>query len=489
MFFISEGMKLLLLLLIGIPLLSAGIVRLAGHRMALLLAFISSLISAGLTIALLFNWPAHSGFHYLISYPWITSLGISFRLGMDGLGALMILLTNGMIVLILLSSFGRERARPATYFTLILLMQFAMNGVFLALDGFLFYVFWELALIPVWLISWLWGGSDSVRITMRFFIYTLTGSLLMLAAIIYLGIQSGEYNFSLEAFYQLKLSENQQALIFWLLFAAFAVKIPVFPFHSWQPDAYTDSPTQGSMLLSGIMLKMGLYGILRWLLPVVPDAVARYGHLVMVLAITGIVYASLMALAQTDFKRMIAYSSMAHVGLITAGLFSLKAEAIHGASLQMLAHGVNVVGLFFIADLLMHRMKTHQMNELGGLVHEQRWLAIFFLVLVLASIALPLTNAFAGEFMLLTGLYQYSPWTAFFAGLTVVLGAIYMLRAYKSIMLGMPHEKRNRFVTLMTSEILLLAILAILIFAAGIYPQGLLHLSGTMDTNILNRLN
>lgn len=482
-------MNTALLILLILQLLSAGVVKLSGNGKAWTVAFISSLLSLAITVIMLIRLPLDNAFHYTTSFEWVKSLGITFSTGIDGLGGLMLLLTNGLIPLILLSACNRETEKASSYFSLIILMQFALNGVFTARDGFVFYVFWELALIPIWLICWMWGDKNSTRITLRFFIYTLTGSLFMLAAIIYMGIQSNDYSFSLDAFYKLKLSDSQQAFVFFCMMAAFAIKIPVFPFHSWQPDTYTDSPTQGTMLLSGIMLKMGLYGIIRWLIPVVPGAVDEYGHYIITLSVIGIVYGSLMALAQTDFKRMIAYSSIAHVGLITAGLFTLKAEAMQGGIVQMMAHGINVVGLFFIADILMHRMKTRNMKELGGLAHTQRWFSVFFLIILLGSVALPLTNGFIGEFMLLTGIYQYGVWTTVFAGLTVILGAVYMLRAYKAIMLGEKHGRNEQFQPLMKNETAVLVIISIIIFITGIYPSFILKFSGSIAGNIHNLIH
>jgi NADH-quinone oxidoreductase subunit M len=473
---------LLILLLFQLP--AAGAVKLSGNRKAWTIAFVSSLLSLVLTVLILLRLPADHAFHFATSFHWIKSLGISFSTGIDGLSALMLLLTNGLVPLILLTSKHRETEHAASYFSLIILMQFALNGVFTARDGFLFYVFWELALIPIWLICWLWGGKNSARITLRFFIYTLTGSLFMLIAVIYLGIYNPEYSFSLDSFYQLKLTGKEQAFVFCCMMAAFAIKIPVFPFHTWQPDTYTDSPTQGTMLLSGIMLKMGLYGIIRWLLPIVPDAVEQYGHYIIILAVTGIIYSSLMAMAQTDFKRMVAYSSIAHVGLITAGVLTLKPEAVQGGLVQMMAHGVNAIGLFFIADILMHRMGTRTMKELGGLAHSQRWFSVFFLIILLGSIALPLTNGFVGEFMLLTGIFQYGAWTALFAGLTVILGAVYMLRAYKAIMLGEKHGRNERFHPLTKSEMAVLAIISAIIIITGIYPEVFFRFSGNIAGNM-----
>lgn len=292
-------------------------------------------------------------------------------------------------------------------------MQFALVGVFTSLDGFLFYIFWELALLPIWFICLLWGGADRIRITLKFFIYTLSGSLFMLVALIYLYLQTPlPHTFSLDSFYELALTPSQQGWIFWGFFLAFAIKIPIFPLHTWQPDTYTNTPTQGTMLLSGIMLKMGLYGIIRWMVPVIPDGIAEWAWLAMGLSVVGIVYASAMAIAQKDFKRLIAYSSIAHVGLIAAGIFSMNMMGMQGAVFQMLSHGVNAVGLFFIADILIDRYGNREMKDMGGIAHVSSPFAITFTIILLGSVALPLTNGFVGEFMLLNGVFQYSGWLA-----------------------------------------------------------------------------
>jgi NADH-quinone oxidoreductase subunit M len=365
-------------------------------------------------------------------------------------------------------------------------MQFALTGVFTALDGFLFYVFWELALLPIWFICLVWGGPESARITLRFFLYTLAGSLLMLVALLLLYRETpAPHSFAWDALRSVRPDAPMQSLVFWLFLAAFAVKIPLFPLHSWQPDTYTDAPTAGTMLLSGIMLKMGLYGLLRWLLPVVPGAVAAWGWLVMLLAVAGVVYASCLALVQTDFKRLIAYSSLAHVGLIAAGIFSLTPEGLQGSLVQMVAHGVNAVGLFFVADILAVRMQTRRLDRLGGLAAANRPFAVLFMIVLLGSIALPLTNGFAGEFLLLNGIYRYGPWTALFAGLTVILGAVYMLRSYQAIMLGPLRDSLPAFGALRTSESAVLAVVAALVIAAGVYPGFLTTISEAAVLDLL----
>lgn len=407
---------------------------------------------------------------------WIGTLGISYHVGIDGISLMLVLLTTVLVPLILLSGFSRETKNPQAYYGLMLIMQSALIGVFCALDGFLFYVFWELALIPIYLICLNWGGADRYRITLKFFIYTLFGSLLMLVALIWMRTQTNNGTFGLEAFYSLDLSSGAQAWIFWAFFLAFAIKMPVFPFHTWQPDTYTDSPTQGTMLLSGIMLKMGVYGVIRWMLPVVPDAFDAYGCWVISLAVIGVVYGAFIAWRQNDIKRLIAYSSISHVGMIAAGVFSLTTEGLSGAMLQMLSHGVNVVGLFFVADILMHRTKTRDLSLLGGIRNSAPAFATTFMIVLLASVALPGTNGFVGEFMLLTGVFRYDGWLAALAGLSVIMGAVYMLRAYRKAMLGEVSPTAQGFTDLTWNEKAVLYPIVALIFLFGVYPDPLIHL-------------
>ena len=405
--------------------------------------------------------------------------GVRYNVGLDGISILLVLLTTFLVPVILLSSFNREYKNPALFYSLILVMQFALIGVFSALDGFLFYMFWELALIPIYLICLIWGGQNRFRITLKFFIYTLFGSLLMLVALIWLWYQTpGTHTFDLAAFYSLNLSSSQQSWIFWALFLAFAIKMPIFPFHTWQPDTYVDSPTPGTMLLSGIMLKMGIYGALRWLLPIVPQGLDTWGLTVIVLSVTGIIYASLIAMTQKDFKRMIAYSSIAHVGLISSGIFSLTYQGIQGGVIQMISHGIVVVGLFFIAEIINSRMGTGDMSKLGGIRNHAMQFSTYFFIVLLASVALPLTSGFVGEFLLINGIFQYNPIIAGIAGLTIILGAVYMFRAFQKISLGESNNQTMKFADLNTREKGVLIPLVIMIFWIGIYPDTLLKIAG-----------
>jgi NADH-quinone oxidoreductase subunit M len=465
----------LLSTLIILPIIGAIITAVAQNGTKKIALF-SSIIQLLLSFLLLACFDPASGRQFVENCNWVPSMGISYSVGADGISVAMILLTTVLTPLIILSSFNRQIVQPRLFFPLILLMQSALIGVFVATDGFLFYIFWELALIPIYLICLNWGGADRQRITLKFFIYTLFGSLLMLVALIWLSGQTTGHSFSIDAMYALKTEATDQTWIFWALFIAFAIKMPVFPFHTWQPDTYTDAPTQGTMLLSGIMLKMGIYGLIRWMLPITPIAMQQWGPTAIALAVIGIVYASLIAWKQKDFKRLIAYSSIAHIGMIAAGVFSLSREGIQGSVLQMLSHGVNVVGLFMIADIIVNRVGTREADKLGGIRAIAPAFATTFLIILLASVALPLTNGFVGEFLLMNGIAQYSPWVAAIAGLSIILGAVYMLSSYKNIMLGPQSATTQTFTDLNGTEKIVLYTIVILIFFFGIYPEPIIKL-------------
>jgi NADH-quinone oxidoreductase subunit M len=418
---------------------------------------------------------------------WIESMNSFWLLSLDSMSIIMALLTSIVSLIIFLSI--KEEQYNNKFFSLVWFMLGAMLGVFTAKDGLLFYVFWELALIPIYFICLVWGGENRSKITFKFFIYTLTGSLFMLGALIFLYLKSGSWDIASLYEAGATLSSEEQNYIFWALFLGFGIKMPVFPFHTWQPDTYYTAPTHGTMLLSGIMLKMGTYGVIRWLLPVVPTGVANNANIVIILSIIGIVFASVIAMTQKDFKRLLAWSSIAHVGLISAGIFTLNPEALKGAYVQMIAHGINVVGLFYIAEIIYSRTQTYDINKLGGIRSVSPIFSVLFLIVLLGSIALPLTNGFIGEFLLLNGIFQYNFWYAFFGGLTVIFGAVYMLRAYQGIMLGEVNEITRNFVELTSREKITLVFVTILVFIFGLFPNIVLNLANIgVDALINNNL-
>jgi len=351
----------------------------------------------------------------------------------------------------------------------------------------LYYIFWELALIPIYFIALRWGGPNRVNVTLKFFIYTLAGSLLMLFGFIMLYWYNPEHSFDIRELYRTYISDKNQSWLFWMFFLAYAVKIPIVPFHTWQADTYRESPTQGTMLLSGIMLKMGTYSLLRWLLPIVPMGVHQWGPVAISLCVIGIVYASVIAIKQKNLKNLLAYSSLAHVGLIAAGIFALNLHGFQGSVVQMLAHGINVVGLFFCADIIFNRTNSINLDNLGGIRNLAPQFASVFMVIVLGSVALPLTNGFIGEFLLLYGVYEYNTWLSVFAGLTIILGAVYMLRMYKKVMLGNPGPRVLEFKDLYWNEMLALGILVVLIVVMGVYPKPIFEIAEPVLQTILNK--
>jgi NADH-quinone oxidoreductase subunit M len=467
-------------LLIFLPLIASILLLFVKGKSARTAALGISIVEFALSIIAFVQYkhnPAASDL--VLNCNWIASLGVHFAVSINALSLLLVLLTTFLTPLIILSSFNTQYDKPNNFYSLILFMQMALVGVFTAYDGFLFYVFWELALIPIYFICLLWGGENRAKITFKFFVYTLFGSLFMLIGLIYLynhtGFETGIKSWAVTDLYIAgkSLTLNQQSIVFWFIFLAFAIKMPVFPLHTWQPDTYVTAPTQGTMLLSGIMLKMGTFGLIKWLLPIVPLALEKWGGLAIGLSVTGIIYASCIAIVQNDYKRLIAYSSIAHVGLIAAGILASNQQGIQGGVMQMLSHGVNVVGLFLIADILMRHTGTREIDKLGGIRSMNGNFAVLFLIIMLGSVALPLTNSFVGEFLLINGVYQYNVWAGAFAGLTVILGAVYMFRSYQGIMLGERKDSAIAFGSLELSDKWVLYIICFVVIAFGVYPKPL----------------
>jgi NADH-quinone oxidoreductase subunit M len=425
-----------------------------------------------------------------ISLPWIKEAGINFHFAMDGISLLLVLLTTFLTPLIILASYSFQSRRLNIFFGLILIMEASLTGVFTAQDGIVFYIFWELALIPAYFITALWGGNDRIRITFKFFIYTITGSLLMLGALIWLYLHTPDpHSAEFNALYKVITTKGNQIWLFAAFFFAFAVKIPLIPFHTWQPDTYTESPDAGSMILAGLMMKMGIYGIIRLLIPFSNQAFGLLQNGIVILIVTGSIYASVIALRQTDLKRLIAWVSIAHAGLISAGAFSLNPVALHGAVIQMISHGINVTGLFIIAGIIQNRFKTRDIRELGGIAKTIPSLAILFMIILLGTIALPLTNGFVGEFMILIGLFKYNVWISAFAATTIIFGAVYMLSAYQKIMLGPVSEKYSIDINkLSVTEWAALVPLTAMVLWIGCYPKPFLYLTEPAVNTILNYL-
>jgi NADH-quinone oxidoreductase subunit M len=483
-------------ILVILPLILALIIfSLPGAKWIKTLALAGSLAEFVISLWAVYLYVTRCRCNLLLDVGWMDQFGITLRFGMDGISLLMVLLTTFLIPLILFSSFQIDYKKSSAFYGLVLLMEAAFIGVFTTFDGLVFYIFWELALIPAYFITAIWGGVDRIRITFKFFIYTFTGSLFMLVALIFLYFQTpAPHSFSIQTLYYATLSSNSETWVFLAFFLAFAIKIPIFPFHTWQPDTYTEAPAGGTMLLSGIMLKMGLYGLFRFVIPICPHSMKEWGFTVIILAVTGIVYASIIAIRQKDLKRLVAYSSIAHVGLISAGIFTLNAYALEGAVIQMVSHGINIVGMFIMISMIERRVKTREVNSLGGIAGVAPWFALLFMILVLGSIALPLTNGFIGELLLLLGIFSYNYWIAAIAGLTVIFSAVYMLWMYQRTMLGKLNPglqsiepgSSDIFKDLNLAEALTLIPVIIMIFWIGLFPGFFLHMAEPAVMDLLN---
>jgi NADH-quinone oxidoreductase subunit M len=375
----------------------------------------------------------------------------------------------------------------------MLLTQTGLMGVFLSIDALLFYFFWELALIPVYFLCSGWGGERRIQATFKFFIYTFAGSVLMLIGLLYLYFQTPDRSFALESFYNLKLTNDAQTLAFWLLFVAFAIKMPVFPFHTWQPDAYEQSPTAVTMVLSGIMVKMGVFAVLRWVLPVVPTASYMWGDVVMSLAVIGIIYASLIAIRQDDVKRLVAYSSIAHIGLMVMAIFAENRIGLQGVMMQMFNHGINIIGLWIVVDAIERKFGTRKLSELGGIAQKAPGLTILLVIVAFANISLPLTNAFVGEFLMFNGIWNgltnYRVIFTALAGLSIILSAVYTLNMIQKIFFGATNELTTTATDIRLNEKVALGIVVLLILVFGVYPQPLLNLTDGFVETLLKDAN
>jgi NADH-quinone oxidoreductase subunit M len=458
----------------------------SGDKWAPKVALFFALASFATAICLLNEYNLKHDINFL--HVWISNPKIYFAIQGDGLSLAMVLLTTALVPIIVYSSFGNDFKNAKSIYALILFMAFAMCGTFLAADGLLYYIFWELSLVPIYFIALLWGNGDAEerkKAVVKFFIYTFAGSLFMLAAFAYLYQKTG--SFLVGDLTRVILTKWEQGWIFAAFFLAYAIKIPIIPFHSWQAAVYQKAPTLGTMLLAGIMLKMGLYSVLRWQIPIAPLAAKEFMPILIGLSIAGVIYGSIVALRQKDLKRLLAYSSLAHVGLIAAGCYTLTLDGFKGAVLQMIAHGFVIVGLFFIAEIIYRRYETGKIADMGGIRIQSPKFSSMFLILVLASVALPSTFNFVGEFMVLFSLSQVNVMFAILGGTTIILGAVYMLRMFQNVMLGETNAKLFKDVTF-NEGLSLVIIIAILLFF-GFYPKPITDLITPGLENILANIN
>lgn len=445
----------------------------------------SALITLGIAIATLL--PSNAG-SLSVNLSWLPVMGSSFSLAMDGMSQMLCMLTALSFPVIFIAVYHQTFQSSGAFYGWMLLSQAGLMGVFLAADALLFYFFWELALIPVYFLCSTWGGERRIAVTIKFFLYTFIGSLLMLAGIIYLSFQMQETSFAISDITKAALSAPNRPLLFFLFFIAFAIKMPIFPLHTWQPDAYDESPSPVTMVMSGIMVKMGIYAVIRWLLPLFPEEAAIYDDIIIALSVAGMLYASLIAMQQNNLRRVIAYSSIAHIGLMAAALFTAHAGATQGVMLQMFSHGINVIGLWILADAIEKATGTRQLNELGGLAQQAPRLAILLVIMGLANVALPLTNAFVGEFMMFNGLFRYNWVMAATAGISIILAAVYTLRMIEKVLYGAPAQPDRVVNDLSANVTWVLAFLVVLVLLGGIYPQPLIDLTkDTVEAMTINK--
>ncbi len=444
--------------------------------MALFVSLVELLLT--LPLVLLFDKSTHV-MQFVEHRSWIEALHITYSLGIDGISILFLLLTALIVVVSILVSWESISDKVLEFFVALLLLEGAMMGVFCATDLFLFYIFWEAMLIPMFLIIGIWGGPNRIYATIKFFLYTLVGSLLMLVGIILL-YQNGGHTFDILKLAGQPYSLKLQLVLFWAFFAAFAVKVPMWPVHTWLPDAHTEAPAAGSVILAGVLIKMGAYGFLRFSLPILPDATQLMLMPMLVLSVIAIVYGAIICLAQTDLKRLIAYSSVSHMGFVTLGLFALNQRGLEGGILQMINHGVVTGALFLAIGMIYERTHTREIAAYGGLASTMPVFAGFFLLFTLAAVGLPGTNGFIGEFLILLGGFERQPWVAVVAASGLILGAWYMLWLYQRIFFNEVKVGMQGLLPLNLREILTLMPMVLLIFWIGLYPNallGFLHVS------------
>jgi NADH-quinone oxidoreductase subunit M len=417
--------------------------------------------------------------------PWLPSLGSRFSVGLDGMGQVLCLLTAISFPIIFIATWRTRYKNARNFYALMLLSQAGLMGVFLAMDALLFYFFWELALIPVYFLSSIWGGEKRIAASFKFFVYTFLGSIIMLVGIIYLYSHTPDHSFSLQSFYLLrnKITGHDQLWLFWVFFIAFAIKMPIFPLHTWQPDAYEQSPAATTMVLSGIMVKMGLLGLLRWLAPILPLGTWAWGDTVSMFCIIGMIYASLVAM-----------SSIAHMGLMCLAVFATTQLGIQGVMIQMFSHGINILGMWIVVDLIERQFHTRKMSELGGLAQKAPVLAILLVIVALANVALPLTNAFIGEFLMFSGVYasavtRYNVVFTVTAGISIILSAVYTLNMIQKVFFGNTNALTEKAKDLYSNEKFVLVVIVVLIVLVGIYPKPVLDLTKETVDILLTKMS
>lgn len=468
---------------------------------------IFSLATFVISLAILFGFDSQRGLQFETNKEWISAfnLGVRYHLAVDGLSLWLVILTTFIVPVTLIAAWNSVHSRLREFLVCMLILETGMIGVFVAMDMFLFYLFWEVMLVPMYLLIGIWGGERRIYAAVKFVIYTVVGSLLMLAAIIALyymhGGATGNFTFDIAAITSdlrsgaFRLSDPQQRWLFWGFALAFLIKVPLFPFHTWLPDAHVEAPTAGSVILAGVLLKMGTYGLLRFNLPMFPVASRAYATVICTLAVIGIIYGALVAMVQPDMKKLVAYSSVSHLGFVVLGIFSFTEQGMQGALYQMLNHGISTGALFIMVGMVYDRRHTRMIAEFGGLANVMPIFSALFLVVTLSSIALPLLNGFVGEFLILVGTFTSSVLPnaitfASFASLGMILSAVYMLWMYQRVIYGeVTNPENQRLTDINSREKLALAPLIALIFVMGVYPTFFLARSSTAIVAIKNFVN
>ena len=453
-----------------------------------------SVATFGVTLAVWAGFPAEaSDFQFVERHPWIPAFGIDYYIGIDGISLFLVVLTAFLTPIALLSSWGSVERKIKEFSIFLLALEAAMIGVFVSLDLFLFYVFWDAMLVPMYFLIGIWGYDQRIYAAIKFMLYTMAGSVLMLVAILGLAYlhqaATGSYSFDLLKLYTLDIDPRTQSWFFLAFTVAFAIKVPLFPFHTWLPDAHVQAPTAGSVILAGVLLKMGTYGLLRFSFPLFPTAATYFAPWLALLAVVGIIYGALVAMVQPDLKKLVAYSSVSHLGFVVLGICAMNVQGVQGAIYQMLAHGVSTGGLFLIVGMLSDRRHTRLISEFGGLRNVMPRLTAAFFIITLSSIGLPGLNGFVGEFLIMLGTFQWNPRFVVFAGLGVILSAVYMLWMVQRVYYGpVRHEENRSLPDLLPREWASALPLCAIALVMGVFPTLFLKPTEPAVTKIVDRM-
>jgi len=488
------GFEYLLSVLIFLPLAGAGFILLipGDDELAVRNARRTALFASSFTFVMsLFLWfgfdSSTADFQFVEKADWIPTYNISYHLGVDGISMLFVMLTTLLTPICILASWDSIKTRVKEYMIAFLILETMMVGMFSALDIVIFYIFFEAVLIPMFLIIGVWGGQRRVYASYKLFLYTLTGSVLMLLAILVMYLQAGTTD--IPTLMATRFDPSLQIWLWLAFFASFAVKVPMWPVHTWLPDAHVEAPTAGSVILAGVLLKFGGYGFIRFSLPMFPDASLYFTPMIYGLSIVAVIYTSLVALVQHDMKKLIAYSSIAHMGFVTAGTFTMTSQGVEGAIYQMLSHGVVSAALFLCVGVIYDRLHTREISAYGGLVHKMPKYALVFMLFMMASVGLPGTGGFVGEFLVLVGLFKANTWVAAFIATGVILGAAYMLYLYRRVVFGaLEKDEVKKMLDMSPREIAVFAPLIVLTLWMGIYPVSFLDVMHVSVDNLLGQV-